>query len=305
MKKFILMAAAAVMAAGFSGCKEDTQPRLEKPTEFVLNRPAMADQLYIMAPENGITFTLSQPDYGLGCTPNYQLQIAKSEEDFAKAEFDVEKPEDGGYITLETITTNATIDITGEIFSMAMCSLLGYTTENNFSSEPQPIFVRAHAWVPNAGYSDIFSNVIKLNAVQPYFAVKVADLIWLVGKPEGWTAPAPGYPEAGPWSLSETEPGNKLYEGTFDIPEGQFQFRFYDKFSDDEAWEWFSIGSQDEDNPVVIALDNGVYQGNCFYDPSTKGTGKGSWQIPSWTGGTVKISVNLNNKTVRFESVSE
>lgn len=304
MKKYILMAAAAtIAAAGLTGCKEDTQPRLDKPTEFVLNRPAMADQLYVMAPENSITFTVSQPNYGVGTTPNYQVQIAKSEADFEKAEFDAANPEQGGYITLETITTSARINISGEIFSMAMCSLFGYTTEQNFDSTPKPVFVRVHAWMPNAEYSSIYSNVIELSAVQPYFAVKVADLIWLVGQPEGWSAPAPGYPEAGPWTLAETEPGNLTYEGTFEIPAGQFQFRFYDKFSADEPWDWFSIGSQDTDSPVEIKFEGGVYQGNCFYDPLTKAAGKGSWNIADWAGGNVKITVNLSNKTVRFEQV--
>lgn len=303
MKKYILMAAAAsIAAAGLTGCKEDTQPRLDKPTEFVLNRPAMADQLYVMSPDNSIFFTVSQPDYGVGCMPSYQVEIAKAEDNFKNGVFSEENPD--GYITLETTTTSARIEISGEMFSMAMCSLFGYTTETNFSSDPKPIYVRVHAWIPNADYSDIYSNVIELSAVQPYFAVKVADLMWLVGQPEGWTAPAPGYPEAGPWTLSETEPGSLVYEGTFTIPADQFQFRFYDQFSPDEPWDWYSIGAQDEDSPVAITMTDGAYQGNCFYDPTTKGAGKGSWQIEGWAGGDVKITVNLGNKTVRFEQVN-
>ncbi len=77
------------LGLGVTGCKDDTQPRLEVPTEFVLNTPAMADQTYIFRDDenyknlNDITFTVSQPNYGLGTTPDYQVQIAKSEADFA------------------------------------------------------------------------------------------------------------------------------------------------------------------------------------------------------------------------------
>lgn len=300
MKKFILMAAAAITAASFTSCKEDTQPRLDKPTEFVLNRPAMADQLYVMTPESSITFTVSQPDYGVGCTPNYEVEIAKTEEDFAKGTYDASKPEKGGYAVVEGITTDARITLPSEMFCMAFCNIYGYTTEQNFSADPKPVYVRVRAWVPNAEYSEIHSNIIKLDAVQPYFAVKLPDLIWLIGKPEGWTAPAPGYPEAGPWTLAETEPGSLVYTGTFEIPAGEFAFRFYDKFDADEPWEWYSIGAQNEDATVQISMTNGVYEGDCTYDFSTKGTGKGGWEIPGFEGGTVDMTVNLNTKTVRF-----
>lgn len=298
------MAAVATAAlVGFTGCKEDTQPRLEAPTEFVLNTPAMAEQLYQMTPESTIVFTVSQPNYGLGCVPNYQVQIAATAEDFGKAEFDPEHPENGGYVTLEPITTSARIVIESEPFCLGACTLFGYTDNSNYSSEPKSVWVRVHAWVPNAEYSNIYSNAIELKAVQPYFAVKLPDLIWLVGQPEGWSAPAPGYPDAGEWTLAETEPGNKLYEGTFFIPEGQFQFRFYDDFNADEPWEWNSIGAQDADQTVDISMADGVYEGVCFYDPSTKGAGKGGWSVPGWAGGNVKCTVNLATKTVRFEKV--
>lgn len=89
MKKIsYLMALPVLLGACFTSCKEDTQPRLEVPTEFVLNTPAMADQTYIFRADesyqnlNDITFTVSQPNYGLGCVPTYTVQLAKSEAGF-------------------------------------------------------------------------------------------------------------------------------------------------------------------------------------------------------------------------------
>lgn len=288
MKKSVILALmAVVLGFTFTSCKEDTQPRLSKPSNFVLNTPPMADQLYIMAANTSINLSVSQPDYGVATTPNYQVEIARTADGFEKGE----------YRTLESMTTLARINVSGEEFCLALCDLWGYDTPEKFDASPRPVYVRVHAWVPNAEYSSIYSNVIALN-VKPYFAVKVSDTIQLVGQPEGWQA---SVNEA--WLLYETEPGNLVYQGTFEIPEDQFQFRFYDKFDAAEPWDWFSIGAQDEDKPVKITLTDGNYSGPCIYDPDTKGAGKGSWQIDGWAGGTVQITVNLKTKMVSFSLV--
>lgn len=277
---------AILLGFTFTSCKEDTQPRLSKPTKFVLNTPPMADQLYVMSATSTINLTVSQPNYGVATTPTYQVEIAKTADGFDNSE----------YRTLPSTTTDAKIVINGEEFCLSLCDLWGYTSPETFDDSPRPVFIRVHAMVENADYSSIYSNVIELKAVQPYFAVKIADTIQLVGEPEGWST---AYNEA--WLLYETEPGNLVYQGTFEIPAGKFQFRFYDKFDEAEPWEWYSIGAQDDDNPVNIAMTDGSYSGDCFYDPATKKAGKGSWQIPDWPGGTVKMTVNLNTKKVSFE----
>lgn len=289
MKKSVILALTAILLGfTFTSCKEDTQPRLSKPTKFILNTPPMADQLYIMAANTTINFTVSQPNYGVATTPDYQVEIAKSADGFDKGE----------YRTIESQTTDAKISISGEEFCLALCSLWGYTKPENFDNSPRPVFVRVHAWVPNAEYSSIYSNVIELKQVQPYFAVKIADTIQLVGQPEGWKTEV-----IDAWLLYETEPGSLVYQGTFEIPEGQFQFRFYDKFDASEPWDWYSIGAQDDDNPVDISMTDGNYSGPLFYDPETKKAGKGSWQIPNFAGGTVEMTVNLNSKMVSFTLV--
>lgn len=283
--------AAIVLGFTFTSCKEDTQPRLGNPTTFVLNTPPMSDQLYVLTENSSVNFTVSQPNYGVATTPYYQVEIAKSAEGFANDEYQI----------VDGTTTIAKIVSPGKEFCIAICKLFNYTTPENFDGSPRPIFVRVHAWVPNAPESSIYSNTIELKQVQPYLAVKAPDTIQLVGQPEGWSTS----PNAA-WLLYETEPDSRLYVGTFEIPEGQFQFRFYDQFDPDEPWEWYSIGAQDADSPVDITMTDGVYSGQCFYDFSSdgKGKGKGSWKIPNWPGGTVKMSVNLTTKAVVFETVN-
>ena len=288
MKKFILMAMAAVAAVGLTGCSEDTDPKLGVPTEFVLNTPPMADIEYVLTPECTVNFTVSQPNYGVATTPDYTIQIAKSAEAFEANEFQ----------TVNFSTKSAKIEVPGNEFALAMCSLYGYDSEENFSDEAKPVYVRCHAKVGAADFSEINSNVICLKSVKPYFAVQLPDEIWLVGQPEGWATEKK--PE---WALYETEVGSLIYEGTFEIPAGQFQFRFYDDFDASDPWNYFSIGAQNADNPVDITMTDGVYTGPCVYDPKTKEAGKGSWQISDWAGGMVQITVNLGTKQVKFQAL--
>lgn len=107
MKKSVILAFMAILLGfTFTSCKEDTQPRLSKPTNFVLNTPPMADQLYVMSATSTINLTVSQPNYGLATTPQYQVEIARTADGF----------ETGEYCTLPSTTTDAKIVVGGEEF---------------------------------------------------------------------------------------------------------------------------------------------------------------------------------------------
>ena len=274
MKKISILAALLVMfTMTFTSCKEDTQPRLEYPTEFVLNRPAYADQLILVEQNGFIRFTCSQANYGLATTPTYQLQVSKTE-DFAE------------YQTVDYTTTKADMIIPAEPFAMAVCSLYGWTVASQ-AEQSVPVWVRCISSVPNASDKyTIASNAVKLEQVKVYFAVKLPDAIYLIN---ATTMP-----------LYETEIGSKVYKGTYTIEAGQFQFRFYDELGD---WDYYSIGAQDTDSPVGISFTDGEYAGECCYDPTTKSAGKGSWECTTWEGGYVEMTVNLQNKTVVFRAL--
>lgn len=279
MKKIsILTALVALLTLTFTSCKEDTQPRLDYPTEFVLNRPAFADQLYMVMQGGSIQFTCSQADYGLATTPTYQLQVSDTE-DFVN------------YRDVDYTTTDARMTIPAEPFATAVCEVFGWTDASQV--EPVPVYVRCISAIPNASEKyTITSNTILLNQVLVYFAVKMPDAIYIVGQPQGWKVDQPTMP------LYETEPGSLIYKGTYEIEEGKFQFRFYDELGD---WNFYSIGAQDDDSPVNITFTDGEYAGDCFYDPSTKGAGKGAWQCDSWPGGQLEMTVNLKTKKVVFQ----
>lgn len=275
------MALMVMFGMAFTSCKQDTQPRLQEPTEFVLNRPALADNLYVLTADNSIELTWSQPDYGMGVVANYEVQISYTE-DFAE------------FATIEGIFTSCDSFVSGELFALAMCELSGYESEADFSNEPREVYIRVKSFIPGAEYATIYSNVIKLNAVQPYFAVKLPDNIWIVGACQGWSI------GASEMMLTETAVESRIYTGTFYINAGEFQFRFYNQLG---SWDAWSIGAQDADNPVDIAFTDGLYEGPCFVGGDGDAKGKGSWQVADWAGGNVKMTVDLNSKAVVFQVV--
>lgn len=323
MKKIsYLMALPVLLGACFTSCKEDTQPRLEVPTEFVLNTPAMADQTYIFRADesyqnlNDITFTVSQPNYGLGCVPTYTVQLAKSEAGFAawdEAETTGNVETDNAILgddglplayTLPAFTsTSAVLNIDGTSFCEAVNTLYGFDMDN-YNNEVVQVSVRVHAAIDNAPQSRIWSNAVNIS-VSSYIPVKDPGKLYLIGQPTGWDI------NADKVYLEETGIGTKIYFGNVFIPANEpgvdgkgdlinFQFRFYSQLGD---WESFAVGSQNEDNPVDITFDSeGVFNGSVFMSVE-KGDklGKGSWQDKTWTGGNLEITVNLKDMTIKMQ----
>lgn len=308
MKNKLIIASVALLGvAGFTACTMDTEPRLDAPTEFVLNTPPMANNLYVFdcnasgVSQNDITFTVSQPNYGVATTPTYTVQVARCEADFAKwdqqqADGDESNETAEGLpltVMVDGSSTDAKITFDGEVFCNAVNQLYGLTLAN-VKDEPHPVAVRVHAALAAASYSAIWSNAI-LIYVRSYIK-PVADKIWIIGACQGWDI------SNGDMVLEENEIGSKIYVGDYNIPAGQFQFRFYDELGD---WESNSIGSQIDDAPIpvkditdAVLPEEGVTM-DCIQ--SLKGVlAKGSWQIEGWKGGKVHFEVNLNDNTVTF-----
>lgn len=260
-------------SVAFTSCKEDTQPRLDKPSEFVLNTPPMADNTYQLSEDSGVELTLSQPNYGVGIVPTYHVEVAtKADKSDARM--------------LEEAYTSAAFTIPGESLSMVICNIMGYTSPELFSSAPLTLYLRAISDVSGHPEYQIASNWITLRSVVPYFAIKLPDNIYIVGDCFGWDVANTGYP------LVETAVESRIYQGQYDIPAGKFQLRFYDEPGD---WSSWSIGAQDEDNPVDISFTDGVYTGPAFLGGQGDEKGKGSWNVPGWPGGMVKFTVDLSN----------
>ncbi len=313
MKKISsLLALPLLMGIALSSCVEDTQPRLQAPTEFKLNTPEMANETYIFRDDenyqnlNDITFTVSQPNYGLGVTPTYTVQIAKAESDFATwdaamAKGDAEDANsilgsDGNPVayTLNLATQQAVINIGGTLFCDAVNTLYGLD-QDNYNHETVDVAVRVHAALPNAPQSEIWSNVINIK-VSSYIPVSEPGRLYIIGdaNPDGWDINSESL------YIDETGIGTKVFYGNIFVPAGKFLFRFYQSLGD---WESYSVGSQDADNAIDISFNSeGLYEGPVFMGIE-KGDkkGKGSWKVDGWAGGNVEITVNLRDMSITMQ----
>lgn len=315
MKKIsLLMALPLAMSACLTSCVEDTQPRLETPTEFVLNTPPMAGETYVFRADeeyknlNDITLTVSQPNYGVGVVPTYYVQLSKSEEGFKAWSLAMAEATDNGEeldpnkvldaeglpiaYALNLSTQQAVIQIDGSLFCDGVNALYGIDADN-YSPDPLPVAVRVHAVLPNAPQSEIWSNVINLK-VSTYVPVKEPGKLYLIGKPGGWDI------NSDKLVLNETGIATKIYYGNVFIPADEFTFRFYSQLGD---WESYSIGSQDEDKAIDIAFNSeGLYEGSVSMSTAVGDkNGKGSWNVADWPGGNVEITVNLKDMTITMK----
>lgn len=321
MKKiFNIIAALACVGSLFTACEESqdlTDPKAQQPTDNnFLNTPPTANYLYDLSETESVTLTLSQPDYGVGTVPTYAVQLSLDPEfDGVPTQWLYNGAESTpqNYIELPSTYTTTTITIAAREVADAINGCRGYNKldqleETGYTDYEGPIYLRVRSYFPGASDEvydlyNIISNAVKLNYVKAYPTIRVPGYIFLVGAPEGWSGPTPANAEHyEDWKLFEADDkiGSEIYSATFDIPAGQFQFRFYSKLQD---WDNNSIGSQDGDSPVDITLnDNGIYSGSCVVG-TEKGKGKGSWQIPDWAGGEVTITVNIKAKTVEFKKI--
>lgn len=280
MKKLSILFACLVAVLGFSSCQEDTDPQYKNPTQFVLNTPALVNQLYELSADGTIDLSWSQPDYGYAATAAYKVQVSLD-------------GVDSTYIECGTEYKTCYAQVKASEVAEAICKLRGIESEDDYTDEPaRKLYVRVHAYISGIEGSDILSNAIVLNQVKEYCAIQSPGYIYLIGNVGDWTGPDAANADAlANWRLFEsaTAIGSKIYSGVFDMPAGELLFRFYTELS---GWDGgASVGMQVDDNPVAIQLVDGVYNGTLV------APGKGSIQILDWEGGSMKITVNLSSKT--------
>lgn len=317
MKNISILFACLVAVLSFSSCKDDTCPRLDKdPASLKLDlfNPPMANQYFDLTQDGTFDLQCSQPDYGFAAVTNYAVQVSLSKEFKRKAtnapDFVAEA---GDYVELREPSTMANMQVRSLYLTRAICKLLNIKSEDQFASVVaahadangyMPVYIRVRAYIEQdeAMSSVVSKNIVELKSVKPFFSLEEPGFIWLIGKPTDWqqdeaavisAAEAKGVSAKVSELASEID--SKVYHWKGNIAAGDFQFRFYTQLGD---WEANSLGSQVDDNPIDIVMEDGVYAGDYV-------AGKGSWQIPDWPGGLVEITVDMNEETVNFRAVSE
>lgn len=275
----------AGLAVAFTGCSDDDTPTYQEPSApIVLNTPPFASQLYVLNPSGMMDFSVKeQPNYGFLASVNYGLEVSLDKETVRAL-----APEK---------LTSSNIEVKESEVATAMCVLNDIATAEDWEAnpkaqEPQTLYVRATAQLPNVEGSKTVSEWITLDKVQPYFAVPVPGYIYIIGTPNGWPTPDENSADAlSQWRLfeSSTAIGSKVYTGVFDMPEAPI-FRFYTAL---EGWDANSYGSQADDNPVEYTLTDGQWQGKLV-------AGKGSFSFPDFKGGEMTIVVDLNDNSIQI-----
>lgn len=285
MKKIsILLACAAVL--GFTSCDSTDDPKLSIPEDhsFVLNAPAFADQYYELQEGNSFMLTCSQPAYGVAVAAQYSVEVALDDK-FTAVE--TLKPAEPG---------SAKIVIADEALATALCNLHGFDAANYEDLPASPVYFRAFCEIPGIEGTRCMSNTVSLNKVKFYHAVQGQRSIYLVGSVEGWSGPdAANAAHYENWKLIETAIGSDVYTGSFTFPKGEVAFRFYSALT---GWDGgASIGSQEPDEGLSI---EGKFVDNIYEGPAVI-PGKGNWTFTMAEEMNVNLTVDVKNKTVKFE----
>ncbi len=312
MKKILLLFAVILTAVAFTACNDDENPKAYQPTDKnFLNVPPLSTQTYDLQTAGTVRLTCSQPDYGVGTTPMYGVQVSLNE-DFTTVYTGSEVYDPAkavAFVELPYATTNTTLEVPAKDVANGISTLLGYTDITEYEGRTPysgPLYVRLRSYFPKldgelAEMYSIESNVVKLDNVLGYATVRQPAWIYLVGTPvAGNPWPGPTEDNAAlfePWKLYEADDaiGSDIYSATFMIPDGQFEFRFYKALT---GWDEDSYGAQKDDNTVDIGFEDDEYAG-----PIVKG--KGKYHVPGWTAAWVKMTVNLKSMSVTFDIVEE
>ncbi|MDE6277968.1 MAG: SusE domain-containing protein [Muribaculaceae bacterium] len=288
MKKIAYIFAIGTALLATTSCKQNTEPKFERAVSMELNTPPLANQLYTLTPDGTIDLTWSQPDWGFAAAATYQVE-ASFEEDFHY----YENGTPSFYFTMPTEYHSCAASVKMSDLAVAICTLRGITDPSEYTEEPaRKVYLRVHGYINGILESSVYSNVIALEQVKEYCAVRVPGSLYIIGNYLGdWIAPDPGNADKlADWRLREPEDGidSKVYTGSVNYGPGAM-FRFYSALT---GWDADSWGAQKDDNPVEFTFTDGEFNGKI------DGPGfKGSYSFPDWAGGTMNMTVNLNDKT--------
>lgn len=293
MKKIYSLA--LMLVAGLfalSSCSEDrdSNPTIQTPTQFVLNTPALAEQYIQLSADNSVNLTWSQPNYGYNAFATYMVQVGITENGQTRWNEDV--------LTREYTVCNANVN--GQEIAEAICALDGVTGQDDYVDKGfREIAFRVISVIKTAAGEEvpgtrIVSNPVAYKHIASYCAVKSAAYIYIIGSCNGWTEPAANKAEElADWRIYETEIGSNVFKGSVEMPAGDLTFRFYTELT---GWDGgASIGLISDDVSTPVSFENNVYSSELV------SPGKGSWQFNGFAGGFITITVDMNQKLVKFE----
>lgn len=286
-KSGLLFAAIAML---FTACKSDRDdnPTLglnHTATEFVVNQSPLTDQYIQLSPDNTVTLTWTQPNYGVNTVVNYKIQVSVNGTSWEE---------------LGTSFISCKALVSGEEIAKAICKLDGFKTEDDYVDMGfRKISMRVVANIQTTQSevipgTTITSNVVTFNHMAAYCNIPTKATLWVIGDCCGWPEPSPSNKDKlvdGNWFITETEIGSNVFKGTVDMPAGDLTFRFYGKLTGWDGGD--SYGFIEDDTATEFSFSDGVFK-------NTIRKGKGSYYFPGFPGGKLDITVDLNKGAVEF-----
>lgn len=187
MKNIIKSTLLLLCAIGlFTACDDDLDhnPTLVKPTQFVLNTPAISTTGVVdLANSDSVNLTCSQPDYGFPASTKYTVQIA------TKADMS-----DAADLSQSFTSTHLNLDAAEVAATLTNLELAAGHTEAEFPLTV-PVYFRAKAVMTKADGTEIdttaiTSNVVSLQKVFLRFslpAVTCPENLYITGGFNGWS----------------------------------------------------------------------------------------------------------------------
>ena len=301
MKKifsFALMLLGGMAALTSCDSDIDSNPTIKAPTTFTINASPLAEQYIQLAAGNNVNLTWSQPDYGYNAYATYKVQVGLVDGNGAVTW----NTKDGAPKFLTTPYYECNANISGEEISEALCELDGFKYAEDYVDQGfREVALRIYSSINTSmnaeveGTGIMSENYVTFKHMAAYNAIKSPAYIYLVGNCTDWNTPNAGNADFySTWRLFEKEDeiGSNVFYGTFDLPAGDLQFRFYKALT---GWDDDSMGPQEADSGVDSEFTNNTFEGTIL-----TGKKKGTWLFSGFAGGTVSMVVDLNQGTVKF-----
>ncbi len=248
MKKSLIFSGLIALAVAVSSCGNERDTIIQKPADgsFKLNDYPFQSEYIDLETAKDIELTCSQPDYGFAAIANYSLDVALTD-DFSdeKKVYNI-KPQGSGTLAKMVYSAND--------LATAITTLHGYTSSEEKTDIPAcPVYCRAVCEIAGAPDSRVVSNVIKLDKVKTFFAVREPAFIYCIGNYAGdWIGPEEGnYQALKPYRLTEQIIDSKIFYGEIQFTADENPtFRFYTALTGWDDDSWGSDGGKDDDNPV-------------------------------------------------------
>lgn len=312
------------MVLGVTSCKQEDEPKYHAPTTFVVNEPALQNQVFRTSTDmtDAATFNLfcSQPDYGYSAICSYSALVS----------LDPEAPIEDWIALPNENSSSASMSIKTFELGVALNKLLNVENQADFDArglydKEFKCYFKAVCEIPSIeGSRIVSSNYVTYNKVMINYAEKLPAWIYIAGHVENietevvndFTAPSVANYDFYKNNFALYEPndmiGEKLYVGIFnlvpregainggDTPDDCAQFRF---FTDLLGWTTeASLGSNEADFYCLPITDKWA----AGYTGDIVPQGLGNWGVLVVEKTPVTIVVDVpNNKVYVKEGAHE